>query len=737
MPTHTWNLQEGLIHGLAVLPGGGLFVSSAENGGVVVASLADGRVLHTLEGHEGPVNSLCLTPDGARLITGGDDHTVRVWGTRDWQVQHVLHGHEGYVREVAASDTVIVSGSEDDTVRFWDPASGSELHVGQAHREHLRTVAVTRDGRRAASSGLDNQVVLWDTERGDVERTLYDASASVVRVPDFGNLYIATGNNSGHGHHDAPRRLLFLDGGRTLASIEKEVIFWDLATGEERQRWPRGGWGNEDVALHPDGRLLALGGHGYVQVWDLAAGELVTTLGRGGIAVSALAFSPDGRWLLAGSDRGVVQVWDFDAGLRAEDGCPHQHSVNSLVTHGARALTGDTGGGVALWDLAVPWLLRHLDVEREANGRPMALGEDAALTAESAGFAVWDATTGELRRRVSCEGTVPSPTPHALASLSDGRVLVGFLGEGLALFGPGEGEAQRLAGATQQISILAVSPDERYAVSSGYFERAEDRARADRESSGKYVYVPSVSHLQGWDLEARALLWTVAAGGGEDYVDFVFCLFTPDGRLVTRSGEDERELAFWDPRTGAVVQTVELPGNYPTETRLAGRELVTLVFDEAGKTDEGWPCTAVRIDLATGTVAYRRALGRLPMNAAFSPDGWRLATAGPGALDVYDVATGDRVAHHACGAKVRELSFTDDGRRVVLGDEAGRVHILALDGWEPTQAQPWTPEELEALRDETAAREPVRPAPQSAKRAAPKKKSKSKKSKKSKKKPAE
>jgi WD40 repeat protein len=42
-----------------------------------------------------------------------------------------------------------------------------------------------------------------------------------------------------------------------------------------------------------------------------------------------VAFSPDGRWLLTGSDQGVVQVWDFDAGLRADDGGPHQHSITA------------------------------------------------------------------------------------------------------------------------------------------------------------------------------------------------------------------------------------------------------------------------------------------------------------------------------------------------------------------------------------------------------------------------
>jgi WD40 repeat protein len=337
-----------------------------------------------------------------------------------------------------------------------------------------------------------------------------------------------------------------------------------------------------------------------------------------------------------------------------------------------------------------------------------------ALTAEDRRFAVWDASTGALLRRIACESTDSSPTPHSFLPLADGRALVGFLGKGLALHELGEGgEAQLLAGETQQISALAVSPDGRHAVSRGYFERAEDLARAAREGDGDYVYVPSVSHLQGWDLATRELLWTVAAGGGGDEsIDFVFCLFTPDGRLVTRSCEDERALAFWEPRTGAVVQTVALPGNWPAATRVAGHDLVTLVFDDTQRTEEGWPCTAVRIDLVTGAITQQRSLGRVRgMTASFSPDGSVLAVAHDGTLDVYDAATGERVATYENGPNTRELSFSDDGRRIVLGDQAGRVHILALAGWEPTPMRAWTADEIAALQRETAAREPVRPAP--------------------------
>lgn len=721
-PTHTWKLHGRLVHGLAVLPGGELFVSSAEDGTMVVASLGDGRVVRPLVGHEGPVNSLCLTPDGTRLVTGGDDHTVRVWDARTWEELHVLRKHTAYVREVAASDRVAVSGAEDDSVRFWDLASGRSPRVEKGHREHLRTVAIAPDGRLAASSGLDNQLLLWDTARGKPARTIYDAGSTVVRTPGFSHLYITTGNDSGRGHHDAPRRLIFLDGGRTLASIGKDVIFWDTATGEELRRWPAWGWEHEAAALHPDGRTLVLAGNGYVQVWDVAAGARVTTLGRGGEHVYALAFSPDGKWLLAGTDKGEVQLWDFAAGLRADDGCPHHHSITSMVVYGRRALTGDTGGGVVLWDLERPGPLGALDVEHEANGRALALGEGVALTAEAEGFAVWDADTGEPRRRVTCKIREYGNTPHSLAPLAGGRALVGFTGEGIGLYDLGDGEQLPLTGHTQQISVLAISPDGRHAVSSGYFERAEDRARAARKQG--YVYVPSVSHLQGWDLEARALLWTVAAGadGDDGYIDFVFCLFTPDGRLVTRSGDDERALAFRDARTGAVVQTVALPGNYPTAARVVGRDLVALVFDDSHKSEGGWSCTAVRIDLATGEITRQRQLGRSDgMTAAFSADGSRLAVASLGALDVYDPATGERVARYACGPNVRELSFTDDGR-IVVGDQAGRVHVLAEDGWRPAAPPSWTPEELAALQRETAAREPVRRAPPTKQKRPPTKK---------------
>ncbi|NUQ62260.1 MAG: caspase family protein [Pirellulales bacterium] len=74
-----------------------------------------------------------------------------------------------------------------------------------------------------------------------------------------------------------------------------------------------------DLAISPDGKLLAAAGNKEVRIWSLESGDLVKTL-RGQRERTSygncytLAFSPDGRWLLVGIDDysadGSVRVYD-------------------------------------------------------------------------------------------------------------------------------------------------------------------------------------------------------------------------------------------------------------------------------------------------------------------------------------------------------------------------------------------------------------------------------------------
>ena len=91
---------------------------------------------------------------------------------------------------------------------------------------------------------------------------------------------------------------------------------------------------------------------------------------------------------------------------------------------------------------------------------------------------------------------------------------------------------------------------------------------------------------------------------------------------------------------------------------------------EAGKTEEGWPCTAVRIDLVTGAITQQRSLGRVRgMTASFSPDGARVVTASKDqSAKVWDAKTGAEILtlKRHTGA-VASAAFSADGLRVVTG----------------------------------------------------------------------
>jgi WD40 repeat protein len=140
----------------------------------------------------------------------------------------------------------IVSGSDNGTIKLWDTARGELQKTLAGHSGWVRVVAFSPDGRHIASGSGDRTVKLWDTTRGELQQTLA-------------------------GHSD-----------------------WVTA-----------------VAFSPDGRYIASGSNDRtVKLWDTARGELQKTLAGHSHSVRAVAFSPDGRHIASGSNDRTVKLWD-------------------------------------------------------------------------------------------------------------------------------------------------------------------------------------------------------------------------------------------------------------------------------------------------------------------------------------------------------------------------------------------------------------------------------------------
>jgi WD40 repeat protein len=132
------------------------------------------------------------------------------------------------------------------------------------------------------------------------------------------------------GHTARIWKVLFTPDVRQVISIsdDKTIRLWNLQTGDARVLRPPIGPGDEGrryaAALTPDGRFLAVGGHGVrssgfgeIYLIELASGRITRVLeGHPKSSVYALAFSADGQLLGSGASDGSAMIWDLGANLK-------------------------------------------------------------------------------------------------------------------------------------------------------------------------------------------------------------------------------------------------------------------------------------------------------------------------------------------------------------------------------------------------------------------------------------
>lgn len=427
---------------------------------------------------------------------------------------------------------------------------------------------------------------------------------------------------------------------------------------------PHAGSSVTAIALSPDGARYATGAaDGSAKVWDAATDALQLSLDAHPRGVHCVAWSPDGARLATSGADLAARVWDARSGALLSVFEGHGAPVTTVrfsPPGDLMASTGYTrpaGGEVRIWDPETGEEVLHLQ-----DGYAPITTSHWSPDGEKVAAASWDqhyrvftlARPAEpLVARIGSEDVYRAAQASALSP--DGELIaIGGKDDEVHLFRAWTAEPVRdLVGHAKWVEGVAFSPD------------------------GALVASASADGSVGlWDVTSgKRLARLLGHRGGVRPV-----AFSPDGEEVL-SGGDDGTLRFWSVREllhggreGGARERISLDVTPYFALESPGGDVVAVSAHqgrlELFSTRDGRSARVLRED--GGWLNW----------LDFDAEGARLLAAGDEGVLLWDLASGERIAHLEASG-IESAAFSPDGRSVVATGRDRKCRVWDVASGEP------------------------------------------------------
>jgi len=446
-----------------------------------------------LASHTLPGEALAADPKGRRVLvrsaTGNHTSYTVIDVATGQPLSHPALGNQAWVRLTPDGAHFITQSSGNDAgITWWDAESGSAV-AKRAATTAATVLGFTPDSRQVLL-GTPWSISLWTPASGReaVVATLgKGVTANAAAVTPDGTRIITAGSDG----------------------LLKE---WDVRTRAEIRTYGKQPQ-SYNMAISPDGRLVAVESWATISIWDCASGTKVVALKDGtDLGLHNPFFSPDGSQVFAHGRYGDIRVWDvrkarLSAGLRFPDTTNVVPSVD-----GRHIVARRTSGALERWDLDT------LAKEQVASGSHAVVG-DQAISDDGQRLAAGTADGALL------VWSDPGSPPLVLGQGSGSVVSIAFSRDGvrIAAVWSGARTGDQVSGPARRLrawdipagrqlidvdvdpSTVAFDGSGRRVLVVGAMSQTLERRRHDgmARSIGPTCNTDTHDTLQVWDLESR------------------------------------------------------------------------------------------------------------------------------------------------------------------------------------------------------------------------------------------